>query len=329
MKPLRGVNLGGWLVLEKWMTPGLFAGIDAVDEYTFMQTSGAREKLQHHRNTFITESDFLWLAEHGMNAIRLPVGYWIIAPDGDYVEGISYVDWVFDMAQKYNLQVLLDLHGAPGSQNGRDHSGRVGRARWFNDKTYRARTIAVLEALHGRYKTHEKYWGIELLNEPPIGLFHVTLRRFYNAVAARLGGDVRIVFHDAFFPRLLSGALRRDARAVMDIHLYHMASVVARVLSAEQFVSLCGAMYRRMLRRVSRTQPVITDEWSGVLRGKSMRGKSHAQKEALTQQFIDVQLAVYETYASGWFYWNYKTEHPGTWHFRSMVESGTLKLPER
>ena len=45
MTAMRGVNLGGWLVLEKWMTPGLFAGINAVDEYTFMQTPGAAKKI--------------------------------------------------------------------------------------------------------------------------------------------------------------------------------------------------------------------------------------------------------------------------------------------
>lgn len=29
---LQGVNLGGWLVLEKWMTPSLFDGTTAADE---------------------------------------------------------------------------------------------------------------------------------------------------------------------------------------------------------------------------------------------------------------------------------------------------------
>ena len=61
--PLRGVNLGGWLVLERWMTPRLFAGTDAKDEYSFMQTPDAKEKINKHRDTFITEDDFRWLAE--------------------------------------------------------------------------------------------------------------------------------------------------------------------------------------------------------------------------------------------------------------------------
>jgi glucan 1,3-beta-glucosidase len=42
---LRGVNLGGWLILEKWMTPSVFEGTEATDEYTFAQTSGAKEKI--------------------------------------------------------------------------------------------------------------------------------------------------------------------------------------------------------------------------------------------------------------------------------------------
>ena len=71
---LRGVNLGGWLVLEKWMTPSLFAGTEAIDEYTFMQTPGAVEKIDQHRRSFITEADFKWLRKHGVNAIRIPVG---------------------------------------------------------------------------------------------------------------------------------------------------------------------------------------------------------------------------------------------------------------
>ena len=30
---IKGVNLGNWLVLEKWMSPALFEGTDAEDEY--------------------------------------------------------------------------------------------------------------------------------------------------------------------------------------------------------------------------------------------------------------------------------------------------------
>ena len=42
---LRGVNLGGWLVLEKWMTPSVFEGLQATDETT--QNRGLPEQCKH------------------------------------------------------------------------------------------------------------------------------------------------------------------------------------------------------------------------------------------------------------------------------------------
>ena len=47
---VRGVNLGGWMVLEPWITPSLFyqflgkgEGEIAMDSYTFCEVLGAKE----------------------------------------------------------------------------------------------------------------------------------------------------------------------------------------------------------------------------------------------------------------------------------------------
>ena len=322
--PLRGVNLGGWLVLERWMTPTLFRGSGAHDEWTFMHAEGARELLRHHRDTFITEADFAWIAEHGLNAVRLPVGYWIIDPDGPYAEGIAYVDWAYQMAEKYQLQVLLDLHGAPRSQNGHDHSGQQGKAGWFDDLAAQQRTIAVIEKLHARYKHSPSHWGIELLNEPQTRLFQRTLRRFYRQAAATIDGHARIVFHDGFTPRLLNGALGRHKRAVIDVHLYHMTSWLAKGLSAQQFVRHSHWWYSRLLQNLSQTQPVIVGEWSIVIKKSKLRGISDQAAAQLMQAFGKAQIKAYEQHALGWFYWSYKTEQPSEWNYRWLVEEGML-----
>ena len=91
-RALRGVNLGAWLVLEKWMTPSVFAGVEASDEWGFSQTPGAREKLENHRQTFITESDFAWIKAHGLDAVRLPIGYWTLEENAPYISGAQHVD---------------------------------------------------------------------------------------------------------------------------------------------------------------------------------------------------------------------------------------------
>lgn len=116
---VRGVNLGGWLVLEPWITPSLFdeAGDEAVDEYTLTEVLGAEEaaaRLSEHWNTFITEEDFALIAEAGLNYVRIPVGYWAAAPlDGEpYVSGqLEHLDNAVAWARAHNLKVIVDLHG--------------------------------------------------------------------------------------------------------------------------------------------------------------------------------------------------------------------------
>ncbi|KAG8813125.1 exo-1,3-beta-glucanase, partial [Serendipita sp. 401] len=79
---VRGVNLGGWLALEAWITPSLFdsTGNPAViDEWTFSQYQDyntAHTKLVNHWNTFITYNDLAAIKAAGLNHVRLPIGYW-------------------------------------------------------------------------------------------------------------------------------------------------------------------------------------------------------------------------------------------------------------
>jgi glucan 1,3-beta-glucosidase len=114
---VRGVNLGGWLLLEPWITPSMFEGIDAVDECTLTQVLGkdaAYEKLSQHWNTFITQDDFNQIAAAGMNHVRIPIGYWSVIPiDGEpFVQGAyeKYAE-ALDWAAGAGLKVMIDLHG--------------------------------------------------------------------------------------------------------------------------------------------------------------------------------------------------------------------------
>ena len=53
-------------------------------------------------------------------------------------------------------------------------------------------------------------------------------------------------------------------------------------------------------------------------------GLTFGEVEALAGE---AQLTAYESGALAWFYWTYKTEAPGIWHFRSLVEDKKLRLP--
>lgn len=117
--------MGGWFVLEPWITPKIFTDLpndlpgraDVVDEYTYTQKLGkaaASQRLTQHWATWITEADFKEIASVGLNHVRIPVGYWALAPrSGDpYVQGqLPYLDKAISWARKSGLKVMLDLHG--------------------------------------------------------------------------------------------------------------------------------------------------------------------------------------------------------------------------
>lgn len=127
------VNLGSLFVLESWMVPSLFAcaAQPAVSELDVANGWGgsARALLERHWDTWITEKDFQWMASIGINTVRLPLGYWHLPTEhtsGTPYESVGHIyegAWLrvirtVSIAAEHGIGVLIDLHGAPGSQNG-------------------------------------------------------------------------------------------------------------------------------------------------------------------------------------------------------------------
>ncbi|ORX35685.1 exo-beta-1,3-glucanase [Kockovaella imperatae] len=138
-----GVNLGGWLNTEPFIVPGLYqqyaqgAGGQAVDEYTLSLNMGddLETAMTQHYDTFITEADIAEIASVGLNWIRLPIGHWAVEtwPGEPFLERVSwtYVLKAIQWCRKYGIRINLDLHTVPGSQNGWNHSGKLGSVNWM------------------------------------------------------------------------------------------------------------------------------------------------------------------------------------------------------
>jgi glucan 1,3-beta-glucosidase len=81
---VRGVSLGGWLVLESFITPSLYnaAGAGVVDEWTYCEKLGkteAKKRLTKHWDSFVTLADFQRLSRSGFNVVRIPIGVCSVA----------------------------------------------------------------------------------------------------------------------------------------------------------------------------------------------------------------------------------------------------------
>ncbi|MHB1154235.1 MAG: glycoside hydrolase family 5 protein [Eubacteriales bacterium] len=75
-------------------------------------------KSHDHFSNYITESDIKRISEWGMDHVRLPVDYFLFEDDanpGFYREdGLIYIDRCIEWCNKYNINLVLDLHHAPG-----------------------------------------------------------------------------------------------------------------------------------------------------------------------------------------------------------------------
>jgi len=122
---LRGINIGSWLEPAGYMFgfQGPASGPQSPREIESLVNEligpvEAKRFWREYRARYITEEDFHFLAQTGINSIRVPLHYKYFLPGTE--EGFALVDRVVGWAAKYSLYVILDLHCAPGGQTGAD-----------------------------------------------------------------------------------------------------------------------------------------------------------------------------------------------------------------
>ncbi len=321
-KAMRGVNLGGWLVLEPWITPSLFEGTNAPDEFTYCDTADTSRfrKLSKHRKAFIGRQDFAWLAGQGIQAVRIPVGYWVFGDQSPYAGAIDYLDKAFGWAEEYGIKVLVCLHGVPGSQNGEMHSGRQGEIGWHTDPENILLSLVTIERLAKRYAGRPGLLGIELLNEPSKTIPKGTLRQYYKhgyrLVRTICGPRIWVVFSDCFQPRRWAWAMHWPFHrlAYLDNHQYQVFTPEDRELDPAGHVAKTGGPVSKLIKRLGRHRRLIIGEWSQALDKQSLKGLDSKAMQKAYDEYTNAQLKAYNR-ADAWFYWTYKTEDAGPWSF--------------
>lgn len=293
---VKGVNLGNWLVLEKWMSPSLFRGTTAEDEY-YLPRQLSKEvyeaRIETHRAEYITEGDFVRIASWGLDTVRIPVPYFIFGDRAPFPGCTAELDKAFNWAEKYGLQILIDLHTVPDSQNGFDNGGISGVCKWSQEPDEVEFALTVLERLAQRYGHRKGLWGIEFLNEPITenlwNLMDVQkryppadakkaegskpnsidfIRKFYcdayDRIRKYMADEKYIVFHDGFELKVWKDFMREEkySNVVLDTHQYLM---VAEAFGCEQnidsYLKFIEEHYVKDIEEMQQYFPVICGEW--------------------------------------------------------------------
>ncbi|KAK7517789.1 glycoside hydrolase superfamily [Phyllosticta citriasiana] len=286
--PIRGVNVGGWLNIEPFITPSFFESYKTsdgvIDEWTLCTSMGAskcKTNLEEHYSSWITKQTFIDIRNAGFDHVRIPFNYWAVTTyDGDpYVPKIAwrYLLRGIEYARQQGLRVNLDLHGLPGSQNGWNHSGRQGAIGWLNgtDGTLNGqRSIDIHNQLsqffaQPRYKNIITLYG--LVNEPRmVELNTQDVLDWYDKVIPTIRGNKYtgiLVFGDGFLGLdNWQGKLQNYDNLLLDVHQYVIFNVDQIVLShAEKLQFACKGWTQQSLRSMDKTTgfgPTMCGEWS-------------------------------------------------------------------
>ncbi|KUJ19956.1 putative glucan 1,3-beta-glucosidase [Mollisia scopiformis] len=253
---------------------------NAADQYTFDSISGASSALQQHWSTYYTESDIQALAATGLNALRIPIGYWAYNNTGTpYLTGAdAYLDQAITWARAAGMYVWVDCHGSPGSQNGFDNSGHAGSVDWQTDANLAA-SIAVLETMAKKYGAMEYadvVVGLEMTNEPISygnNQFSVTqswAQKAYSSVKAVIENpSLVVVMHDAFQGATawtnVASTLIGDGKKTfgIDTHLYQLYTDADNALTqAEHITEACN--WATDLALANAVMPTYVGEFSAA-----------------------------------------------------------------
>lgn len=174
---LRGTNIGNLFVQESWMS-----STDATDQKTILENltnrfgqDKALELLDYYESNYFTEADLDNCKKMGMSVIRVPFTYmnlykksgdsWVLRSDA-----FTRLDWIVEQCSQRGIYVILDLHGAFGSQNGQDHSGQVidsaANVTFFSNETLMSQTLDMWRIIAQHYNGNPAVAGYDTLNEP-------------------------------------------------------------------------------------------------------------------------------------------------------------------
>ncbi|KAH9901105.1 glycoside hydrolase [Cubamyces lactineus] len=340
----QSVNLGSWFVHEQWMTASLFscAAGDQISELDIASGWGspdaARSLLERHWDTFVNDSDFQYLASIGINTVRLPIGYWSLGPSfcqGTPFEPFSDVyqnSWsrvvrAINSAADAGIGVLVDLHGAPGSQNGQPHSGiSDGNVNLFDSDWYINKTMSVLTFLMEELVNVTNVVGIQILNEPQNV---ASLPDFYSQAISTMrqvspaAQAFPLYIHDGFDLEQYSAFVaNRSDFVVQDHHSYFVFTPSDEAEPASQHTEdIRGSIYDALQGASDRQRRnLVVDEFSCALTDQSLAGET--DPDQARREFCQGQMDIYQNVTAGWAFWAYNKEQcsdDSGWCFKAAV----------
>lgn len=174
---LKGVDLGGWFVMEPWMCPADSGGLP--DMYSIIQELDSRfgvaiEQLliKTYQSSWITTNDLNNITNGGFNCVRVPVwwgNFYSITnttSTGWRSDAFSELDWLVTNCAARGIYVIIDMHGVVGGQSTSDDTGEQNLNAYWTNTIDESETAYMWSQIAAHYSTNTAIAGYDLINEP-------------------------------------------------------------------------------------------------------------------------------------------------------------------
>lgn len=354
-----GVNIGLCFVQERWIFDKNF-GDNAQTELqmaeALIKSTGsfekAREQLQAFWKDFMTPEDWVFLAEAGVTAVRIPVGYWEL-DGGAYTKnskfekvaplylnawGILRTHFIEPAAER-GIGVLVDMHGLPGGANNLDHSGELCEhgANFWGDVDAQLAMSKAFAWLVLDLSVYDNFIGVQLCNEAEHmdsckkqGLFYGSA---INAIR-EVDPTIPVVISDAWDPNQWAKWVQdqqlgnNTIGVIVDDHIYRCFSGLDHNCLPKEIISNLGNTVLNDLPANGRGVDFMIGEYLCVLDGQLwLKGDSQSHRDELVVEYGQAQSIIFSQRAKwGSFFWTYKFElgNGGEWDFRTMTNAKAI-----
>lgn len=306
---LRGVNLGGWLMMEGYLLHGRnFA--EHIFKREFMRHNGKKELEDFkylYRQNFITHQDICRIKKMGANCVRAPFNYRLIQQDRQW----SYFDNLVDWCRREGLFCILDLHSAPGAQNPDWHSDSDGSALFWKIKRFQRQYFTIWQKIASRYKDEPTIAGYDVLNEPVLKNPQA-LKKFYRHVV-RVIREVdknHIIFLEAnnYGQQLKLLGRPRDENIAYSIHIYQPLNFTFNFQPHLRYPGYINGKYwdRKRVYEMAGYYHRLAERWQVPIYVGEFGVNYRSGSDYGELKFLQDLLDCFKKFNFHWTYWTYK-----------------------
>ena len=337
---LRGVNIGGWLLLDNTLNANLLSAADAVDQWTFDSLTGSASKLADHWDSYFNESDVQLLKSYGINAIKIPVGYWAFDNSGTpYKQGAdAYLEKAVGWAQAAGIKVWIDVSNTDSTQT---------TVAEVSADEAQSHSLSILETIATKYGSAayaDTVTAIEIFSSPvalPVSSADAVSQDFIQQAFATIK-------QAAANPNLQVVAPDASASPATWESTAQSLSPTKGVFSVAESMSELSCPCEQQMTQAQHIQ-------AACQRGYDMAGINHSdmsiyvgefnpatnatmQVEGWTpdviddvRRYVEAQLEVFEAYTSGYFFWSWNDDSEEVlgvgWGFKDGIDKGYIPYP--